>query len=79
MNKLFLILILITPVSAFEMPSPDSYGHNECELIAKDLMKAHSNTNIVFILPLTDSGAYNMGDYSGHFINSISTHTHTLY
>ena len=57
---------------AFMMPSPDSYKHNECKLIAKDLVKAHSNANLVFILPLQDNGAYEMGEYSGHFLNAVT-------
>jgi len=74
---LFLITVLLTP--AFLMPLPDFYGENECELIAKDLMRAHSNANLVFIMPLKDNGAYDTGAYSGHFINSVSIHGKIYY
>jgi hypothetical protein len=68
----FLILILSLSTSAFIMPLPDSYGYNKCELIAKDVVRAHYNANLVFILPLKDNGAYDMGEYNGHFLNAIS-------
>ena len=60
----FLILFLITPVTALQ--SPDSYLPGQCELAAKDYQREFGGS-LVWIQPITASGAFENTD--GHIIN----------
>ncbi len=61
-----LLLSLISTVSALKRP--EEYGLNQCELIAKDY-QAEYYGDIIFIIPLKENGAYDIGVNNGHWIN----------
>ena len=48
----------------------ESYGVNQCELIAKDFQKEFGGS-LVWIQPLKDNGAFDLGDYNAHIINKV--------
>jgi len=50
------------------MPLPETYGLNECELIAKNF-KDEFGGSLIFIQPLKENGPYDLSDYGGHLIN----------
>lgn len=62
------ILYLIMPVSA--LLQPWGYGDTQCELIAKDYQKVYGGS-LMFIQPLKDNGAFDLGEYNGHFLNKV--------
>lgn len=72
MRLLFIILILslLSQVSAYPLLEPSQYGANQCELIAKDYQAEYFGS-LVFIQPLDESGQYDMGTYSGHWLNKV--------
>lgn len=61
-----LLLVNINPVSALKLPG--EYGDEQCELIAKDYRAIYGG-DLIFIQPLKDNGAYDLGDYNGAWIN----------
>ncbi len=63
---IFSLLVNINPVSALK--SPEAYGEEQCELIAKDYRAVYGG-DLIFIQPLKDNGAYDLGDYNGAWIN----------
>ncbi len=63
---LLILLSLISTVSALK--HPEEYGLNQCELIAKDY-QAEYYGDIIFIIPLKENGAYDIGVNNGHWIN----------
>ena len=66
---LYMIVCVFLAVPALAMPAPDSYGYNECELIAKDFQEEFGGS-LVFVQPLKENGAYDLSDYGGHFLNA---------
>lgn len=73
---LLIILSFAYPVNALK--DPWQYGNNECELIAKDYQAVHGGY-LVFIQPLKSNGAYDLGEYNGHFLNKVYTKEKGLY
>lgn len=63
-----LILLITFPVDALK--SPDQYGDNECELVAKDYQDIYGGY-LIFIQPIKDDGAWDLGPYNGHFLNLV--------
>ncbi len=61
-----LLLVNINPVSALKLP--EEYGDEQCELIAKDYQREFGG-DLIFIQPLKDNGAYDLGAYNGHWLN----------
>jgi hypothetical protein len=64
---LVFIAILLSPV-AFAMKPIEEYDINQCELIAKDFQREHYGS-LIFMQPLKSNGAWDLGEYNGHFIN----------
>ena len=62
------LIVNINPSSA--LLSPESYGDNQCELIAKDYRDMYDG-DLIFIQPLKDNGAYDLGAYNGHWLNKV--------
>lgn len=58
---------MVIPTDA-RLLEPEEYGDNQCELIAKEYQNVYGG-HIILIQPLTRSGAYDLGEYRGHFIN----------
>ena len=54
------------PVTALKLPG--EYKYNQCELIAKDYQDKFYG-DLIFIQPLKENGAYDFGEYNGHWIN----------
>ncbi|HCJ67453.1 MAG TPA: hypothetical protein DHV62_09095, partial [Elusimicrobia bacterium] len=63
------IALLTLPVNA--MKQPEEYGLNQCERIAKDFCNdwKGGSCSLVWIQPLTDSGALELGDFAAHLVN----------
>lgn len=71
MKRLLIIIILcllVTP--AFALKPSWEYKADQCELIAKDY-KAIYGGQLVLIQPLKDNGAFDLGEFSGHWINKV--------
>ena len=50
---------------------PGAYAvDNGCENLAKEYQKLYGGS-LVFIQPLKDNGAYDLGRYNGHWLNSV--------
>ena len=62
------IAILVTPSSALK--APNEYGTNQCELIAKDYQNVYGGS-LIWIQPLKDNGAFDLGEYNAHIINKV--------
>ena len=58
---MILIAVMILASSAFAQ-------QNDCEKLAKDYQKEHFG-DLIFIQPLKDNGAYDLGPYNGHWMN----------
>lgn len=61
---------LILALLLFALPASASL--NDCEKLAKDYQDKHFG-DLIFIQPLKDNGAYNLGEYSGHWLNKAWT------
>ena len=48
--------------------SPVFAEQNDCEKLAKEYQKEHFG-DLIFVQPLKDNGAYDLGDYKGHWMN----------
>lgn len=71
-NRIKTITCICTVLILFSLPTnaikpPDKYGDNECELIAKDYQEEYGGS-LIFIQPVKDSGAWDLGPYNGHFL-----------
>jgi hypothetical protein len=64
---LLLVSVLISPVATAMKPA-EEYDSSQCELIAKDFQREH-NGSLIFMQPLKQNGAWDLGAYNGHFIN----------
>jgi len=71
---LLYVVVLLTVVLAILSMSgramQESYDVNQCELMAKDYQREYGGS-LVLIQPLKDNGAYDLGRYSGHWINHV--------
>ena len=82
MNKKIIIILLLvailltTPADA--LLSPDQYQSGQCELVAKDYQRVYGGY-LIFIQPLKDNGAYDLGPYNGHMINKAYTKERGIY
>ena len=47
---------------------PDEYKEGQCELVAKEYQRIYGGS-LIFIQPLKDNGAWDLGPYNGAFIN----------
>ncbi len=63
---LFVLVLLISNVQALKLP--EQYGDNQCELIAKEYQNEFYG-DIIFIIPLKENGAYDLGVNNGYWIN----------
>lgn len=61
-----ILSLLVLNVGALKLP--DEYSDEQCELIAKDYQREFGG-DLIFIQPLKDNGAYDLGAYNGHWIN----------
>jgi len=66
---LLLICILFTGIASAIKP-PESYGINQCELIAKDYQKEFGGS-LIWIQPMDNFGNPILGEYSAHMINKV--------
>lgn len=76
-HKLVIGLILsliLCSLTVDAMKSPSEYGNNQCELIAKDFQREY-NGSLIFMQPLKSNGAWDLGEYNGHFINRYYNYT----
>lgn len=68
------VFLVIGAIVSNAMPLPESYGDNQCELIAKDYQREYGGS-LVWIQPLKENGAYDLGDYNAHIINKVYSPT----
>lgn len=74
---LLLILIELTvPVSALK--EPWQYKEGECELVAKEYQKIYGGY-LIFVQPLKDNGAFDLGPYNGWFLNKAYNKERGIY
>src|SRR3990170_2626665 len=66
-----ILLSVIIPVVAQE-------DLNDCELLAKNYQREHYGS-LVFIQPLKDNGAFDLGAYNGHWLNKAWNKEHGVY
>lgn len=64
---LIILLLYAIPTEA-ELLQPHEYKEGECELVAKEYQKIYGGY-LIFIQPLKDNGAWDLGPYNGAFIN----------
>ena len=67
---LLYVVVLLTVVLAILSVTGRAEDSNQCELIAKDYQREYGGS-LVLIQPLKDNGAYDLGRYSGHWINHV--------
>jgi len=65
MTHMFKALIIIL---LFVLIIPAHAEVNDCEKLAKDYQRSYGG-DLVLIQPLKDNGAYDLGEYSGHWMN----------
>ncbi len=69
---LFIIFLIFFFMSNAQALRPTwEYPEGKCELAAKDFQKVYGG-NLVYIIPLSNSGAYEMGDYAGAWMNRVN-------
>ena len=61
------ILLLVIIVSILFTSSVSAIA-NDCEKLAKDYQEEHGGY-LIFIQPLKDNGAYDLGAFNGHWLN----------
>ena len=71
------ILLYTTTVDA-RLLQPYEYNEGECELVAKEYQKIY-NGSLIFIQPLKDNGAWDLGPYNGAFINKAYNKERGIY
>lgn len=79
-GKIYIMLIILlyaVPIDA-RLLQPYEYREGECELVAKEYQKIY-NGSLIFIQPLKDNGAYDLGSYNGAFINKAYNKERGIY
>lgn len=71
---IFLTIILVLAMSPVITVRGEVSLSNTCEQDAKDYQDMHGG-DMIFIQPLKESGAYDLGRYNGHWIN-YQNHTY---
>ena len=64
------IFMVIGSIVGNAMPSPESYGENQCELIAKDYQKAYGGS-LIWLQFIDEQGNPILGEYSAHILNKV--------
>lgn len=73
MNKKLLLIALIG-ITMISMPTksqlmpPESYPEGTCELAAKEYRAVYGG-DLIFVQPLKDNGAFDLGEYNGALLN----------
>ena len=62
-----ILLLYVMPADA-RLLQPDEYKEGQCELVAKEYQRIYGGS-LIFIQPLKDNGAWDLGPYNGAFIN----------
>jgi hypothetical protein len=75
--KLIFILVVVWMLLV-SASATEHVNENNCEKLAKDWQQTHYGS-LVFIQPLTESGAYNLGEYTGHWLNHYWNGTAKIY
>lgn len=70
MKGLTLLLLSLSSIMIVDakLSSPWEYGDDQCELIAKDYQREYGGS-LIFVQPLKDNGAFDLGPYNGHILN----------
>ena len=78
-NKLIIVMkALIACVLLLSVISPALADDRDCEKLAKDYQDDHGGY-LVLIQPLKANGAYDLGEYNGHWINKAWSKTNGAY
>ena len=65
-----LFLVLLATLCSLLANIGQGSEMNNCEELAKEYLILHGGS-MVFIQPILSNGAYDLGRYSGHWINSV--------
>lgn len=71
---IYIIAFLVLPAQGMQ----EYYQANQCELIAKDYIRGNGG-HLVFIQPLTESGAFDFGEFAGHWMNRAYSRDRGIY
>lgn len=72
MKKIILILLLLSVINTV------GAEENDCEKEAKDYQNKHYG-DLIFIQPLKPNGAFDFGEYNGHWINKAYNKDRGIY
>jgi hypothetical protein len=80
-GKIYIMLVVLllyaTPTDA-KLLQPYQYKEGECELVAKEYQKIYGGY-LIFVQPLKDNGAWDLGPYNGAFINKAYNKERGIY
>ncbi len=80
-EKIYIILVVlllyVIQVDA-RLLQPDGYKEWQCELVAKEYQRIFGGS-LIFIQPLRDNGAWDLGPYNGAFINKAYNKERGIY
>ena len=65
-----LITFCILSTTSFGMPSPESYGKNECHKIAQDYQREFGGS-LIWIQPIDEQRNAILSDFGAHVINKV--------
>ena len=75
---IILVILLYTTIVDARLLQPYEYKEGECELVAKEYQRIY-NGSLMFIQPLKDNGAWDLGPYNGVFINKAYNKERGIY
>ena len=75
---IILVILLYTTIVDARLLQPYEYKEGECELVAKEYQKIYGGS-LIFIQPLKDTGAWDLGPYNGAFINKAYNKERGIY
>jgi len=67
---IFLIIVMALSMPSSALREPWQYKEGECELVAKEYQKIYGGS-LVFVQPLKENGAFDLGPYNGWFLNKV--------
>lgn len=76
--SLLVILAILTVSVNAKLEEPWKYKEGECELVAKEYQRIYGGY-LIFIQPLKENGAFDIGPYNGAFINKAYNKDRGIY
>ena len=75
---LAVLLYAMTMIADARLLQPYEYKEGECELVAKEYQQIYGGS-LIFVQPLKDNGALDIGPYNGAFINKAYNKERGIY